>query len=157
MADLYRPVGLYELVKIQRTGWRAYPPRLAEQPIFYPVLNREYALEIASRWNPSDPNSGYIGFVTHFKVSGAAIEPYPQKVVGAQRHVELWVPAAQQATLEAQIDGAITVLDAIAGPQLSEVLSGWTGSPGLVDPAAIPDLLALIAAGPITGGPLSAE
>jgi ADP-ribosylglycohydrolase len=35
---LYRPVGPKELGLIRASGWRAFPPRLPEQPIFYPVL-----------------------------------------------------------------------------------------------------------------------
>ena len=48
---LYRPVGTAELRLIEESGWREYPPRLPEQPIFYPVLEEGYAAEIASRWN----------------------------------------------------------------------------------------------------------
>ena len=40
---LYRPVGLNELRLIYESGLKAFPPRLPEQPIFYPVLNLEYA------------------------------------------------------------------------------------------------------------------
>ena len=69
---LFRPVGLYELAKIATLDFRAYPPRLPEQPIFYPVLNRPYAEEIASKWNPPDPNSGFAGFVTTFAVPDEA-------------------------------------------------------------------------------------
>ena len=36
---LYRPVGQAEYDLIVQTGFTAYPPRLPEQPIFYPVLN----------------------------------------------------------------------------------------------------------------------
>ena len=39
---LYRPVGQRELNLIAASGYRAFPPRLPEQPIFYPVLNEEY-------------------------------------------------------------------------------------------------------------------
>ncbi len=46
---LYRPVGPAELDLIEATGWRKFPPRLPEQPIFYPVLNEEYAAQIAQR------------------------------------------------------------------------------------------------------------
>lgn len=35
---LYRPVGQEELELIITADYRAYPPRLPEQPIFYPVL-----------------------------------------------------------------------------------------------------------------------
>ena len=48
---LYRPVGTEELELIRKTEYCAFPPRLPEQPIFYPVLNEKYATEIASKWN----------------------------------------------------------------------------------------------------------
>jgi hypothetical protein len=41
---LYRPVGPQELVLIEASGWIAFPPRKAEQPIFYPVLVGEMRL-----------------------------------------------------------------------------------------------------------------
>jgi hypothetical protein len=62
---LYRPVGEAELELIRASGWREFPPRLPEQPIFYPVLNREYATQIARDWNTRD---GGIGFVLRFEV-----------------------------------------------------------------------------------------
>jgi hypothetical protein len=40
---LYRPVGLKELELIVQADFRAFPPRLPEQPIFYLVLNIEAA------------------------------------------------------------------------------------------------------------------
>ena len=43
---LYRPVGPLELELIETEGWRAFPPRLPDQPIFYPVTNLEYATQI---------------------------------------------------------------------------------------------------------------
>jgi hypothetical protein len=44
-ATLYRPVGPEELDLITRSGWREFPPRLPDQPIFYPVTNEAYATE----------------------------------------------------------------------------------------------------------------
>lgn len=35
--------GLAELELVARPGWRAWPPRLSHQPIFYPMLSLEYA------------------------------------------------------------------------------------------------------------------
>jgi hypothetical protein len=35
---LWRPVGPAELALIREAEMRAFPPRLPEQPIFYPVL-----------------------------------------------------------------------------------------------------------------------
>jgi hypothetical protein len=47
---LYRPVGQEELNLIKSSGYREFPPRLPHQPIFYPVLNEEYATQIARDW-----------------------------------------------------------------------------------------------------------
>jgi hypothetical protein len=32
---LFRPVGPEELALIEASGWREFPPRLPDQPIFY--------------------------------------------------------------------------------------------------------------------------
>ena len=48
---LFRPVGQRELELIAEASYRAFPPRLPGQPIFYPVLNEEYATQIARDWN----------------------------------------------------------------------------------------------------------
>ena len=48
---LYRPVGQAEYDLIAQTDFAQFPPRLPEQPIFYPVLNQQYAHEIAEKWN----------------------------------------------------------------------------------------------------------
>lgn len=48
---LYRPVGIKELELIALSDWAAFPPRLPHQPIFYPVLNFQYAAQIARDWN----------------------------------------------------------------------------------------------------------
>lgn len=61
--ELFRPVGAKELELIKQAGWRSFPPRLPEQPIFYPVLNARYAGEIAGRWNTKDANSGFKGML----------------------------------------------------------------------------------------------
>lgn len=51
---LYRPVGQFELDLICESGYKAFPPRLPYQPIFYPVLNEAYAAQIAREWNTGD-------------------------------------------------------------------------------------------------------
>jgi hypothetical protein len=50
---------------------RAFPPRLPEQPVFYPVLSEQYAVKIARDWNV--PASGS-GFVTRFEVLRSFLE-----------------------------------------------------------------------------------
>lgn len=51
---LDRAVGPEEPCLIREAGNLAFPPRLAGQPIFYPVLNKEYAVQIARDWNAKD-------------------------------------------------------------------------------------------------------
>ncbi len=79
---LYRPVGKRELELIEQSGYRAFPPRLPEQPIFYPVLNQRYAEEIAGRWNIRDARSGFQGFVTRFEVEDRYIARFESHIVG---------------------------------------------------------------------------
>jgi hypothetical protein len=152
---LFRPVGVYELVHVAALDFRAYPPRLPEQPIFYPVLHRAYAEEIASRWNPPDPNSGFAGFVTTFVVPDEAAARFPKKVVGAARHEELWVPAEDQAWLESMFEGPIEVVSAWAGPRLRDALPSWRGEAGAVPEDALEQLVEAVATGPVVGGPLT--
>lgn len=62
---LFRPVGIKELELIMQSGMRKFPPRLSEQPIFYPVLNVAYARQIAQEWNTKCA-PGFAGFITEF-------------------------------------------------------------------------------------------
>ncbi|MEZ4408063.1 MAG: ADP-ribosylation/crystallin J1 [Polyangiales bacterium] len=109
--DLYRPVGQRELELIEAADWRAFPPRLPEQPIFYPVLDLDYAREIARDWNTRDAASGFVGYVLAFTVDDAFAARYPVQVAGARRHRELWVPADELADFNAHLVGAIRVLE----------------------------------------------
>ena len=103
---LWRPVGPRELALIEASGWRAFPPRLADQPIFYPVLNEGYAVQIARDWNV--PASGS-GFVTRFAVDATYVARFPRRVVGGREHEELWVPAEELQEFNRHIVGLIEV------------------------------------------------
>ena len=117
--QLYRPVGLSELKLIEESGYLAFPPRLEHQPIFYPVLNSEYAEQIARDWNTKDAASGYMGAVTEFDVDADYLKQFDPQVVGAATHQELWVPAEKLDEFNARIIGAIRVLKAFYGDQFS--------------------------------------
>jgi hypothetical protein len=80
---LYRPVGPEELKLIAESGFRAFPPRLPEQPIFYPVLDEEYAVQIAREWNAKDPKKK-AGYVTRFRVRSAFLSRYEVRIVGGR-------------------------------------------------------------------------
>lgn len=107
---LYRPVGQKELELIRDAGWAAFPPRLPFQPIFYPVVNEAYAVQIARDWNTKDPASGYMGSVTRFRVRRDFLERYPVQQVGGREHVEYWIPAEELPAFNAAIVGRIEVI-----------------------------------------------
>jgi hypothetical protein len=104
---LYRPVGPRELALIAASGYREFPSRLPEQPIFYPVLNEEYARQIAKDWNV--PASG-AGYVVRFSLRKAFADRYPVRSVGGTVHKELWVPAEELAELNRNIVGKIELI-----------------------------------------------
>lgn len=114
---LYRPVGLIELRLIFESGMMAFPPRLPEQPIFYPVLNIEYARQIAFEWNTtSEPFAGY---VTQFEVEDKFLNQFERKIVGGKQHEELWIPAELLMDFNEHIHGRITVIDASFGKEFN--------------------------------------
>jgi hypothetical protein len=108
---LYRPVGANELALIRESGNRRFPPRLPEQPIFYPVLNAEYAAQIARDWN-STSGPDYVGYVTRFRVRAAFLADYQVQTVGARVHQEYWIPAEDLDAFNDNIVGPIEVIAA---------------------------------------------
>jgi GNAT superfamily N-acetyltransferase len=100
---LWRPTGPEELALVAASGWRAWPPRLAEQPIFYPVLNKEYATTIARDWNVRQSGSGY---VTRFRVRRSFLDRYDVRQAGGRTILEYWIPAEDLAELNANLDEA---------------------------------------------------
>jgi hypothetical protein len=106
---LYRPIGEKELALIRQSGDTAFPPRLPEQPIFYPVLNEDYAIQIARDWNAkSEPDK--VGYVTRFHVRTEYLNGYEVQVVGGQEHAEYWIPAEDLREFNRNIVGPIEVI-----------------------------------------------
>lgn len=103
---LYRPVGPKELELIKQSGWKNFPSRLPEQPIFYPVMNEDYAIQIAKDWNVPASGSGY---VTRFSVRTEYVKKFPIQNVGGEIHNELWVPAEELEEFNSNIVGLIEV------------------------------------------------
>ena len=104
---LFRPVGPKELALIRESGYKAFPPRLPEQPIFYPVLNEEYATKIARDWNVKASGSGY---VTRFFVRADYLSRFEVQTVGSRIHQEYWIPAEELDEFNANIIGLIEVI-----------------------------------------------
>jgi hypothetical protein len=140
---LYRPVGPQELALIAESGWRAFPPRLPEQPIFYPVLNEVYAIQIARDWNVPASGSGY---VTRFAVRSEFLTRYETQTVGAGMHQELWIPAEDLAEMNENIIGLIEVTAEFHAPEKPATSPneppqrGETPEPGASDSVAHPQV-----------------
>jgi len=108
---LFRPVGQKELDLIAARGWRSFPPRLPDQPIFYPVLNRAYATQIARDWNTKDERSGFVGYVLEFDVDSDYLEQFEVHTAGTATHQEYWIPAGDLNSFNAHIIGLIRVIE----------------------------------------------
>jgi len=110
---MYRPTGPEELELVKESGYRRWPPRLAEQPIFYPVTNEAYARQIAEKWNV--PASG-VGYVTRFEVRQEFADRYATHQVGGRDHAEWWIPAEDLPALNDNIVGVIEVIGTYGTP-----------------------------------------
>jgi len=120
LVTLFRPVGQKELDLIKESGFKRFPPRLDWQPIFYPVMNQEYAEQIANRWNTEDEFSGYAGYVLAFDLPETYIKKYPVQNVGGEIHNELWVPAAELEDFNNNIIGDIRLINSFFGEKHSK-------------------------------------
>jgi len=117
---LYRPVGQKELDLIVESGFRAFPPRLHWQPIFYPVMNEEYATFIAREWNTKDEASGNVGYVLRFQVRADYIAQFEVQKVGSKTALELWIPAEHLAEFNENILGEIELIATYRGKPASD-------------------------------------
>jgi hypothetical protein len=109
---LYRPVNQAELTLIEQSGWTTFPPRLPEQPIFYPVMNEAYAIQIAKDWNV--PAYG-VGHVTRFAVKNSYLNMLKVENVGGAGHDELWIPAESLDAFNSNIVGTIELIKTFRG------------------------------------------
>ncbi|NVN42707.1 ADP-ribosylation/crystallin J1 [Asaia siamensis] len=105
----WRPVDPAELRLIEDMAMTAFPPRLPDQPIFYPVTTEDYAIRIARDWNV--PLDG-AGFVTRFNVRRDYLDRYDIQDAGGHAHREYWIPAEDLDAFNAAIVGKIEVAHA---------------------------------------------
>lgn len=107
VVTLYRPTGPKEMELVILSGYRRWPSRLPEQPIFYPVTNKDYAKEITINWNV--PASG-VGYVTRFQVKKSFMDKYQIQKAGGAHHTEWWIPADDLDELNDNIVGLIEII-----------------------------------------------
>lgn len=135
---LYRPVGIKELELIAKSGYQKFPPRLPEQPIFYPVLHFAYAEQIARDWNSK--SGDYAGFVTRFEVEDAYLSQFEVHTVGRRGlHEELWVPAEELGEFNRHIVGKIAIEAAYYGEGFEGEVDSQTNLPVDMDDWVIGD------------------
>jgi len=83
---------------IAELDWKGFPPRLPQQPIFYPVTNLDYARRISIEWNlPAYAKS----YFQKFDVQNA----------GGKRIDGLWIPAEELAKFNQHIIGKIEIIE----------------------------------------------
>ncbi len=110
---LYRPVSLQELALIYDSEMKAFPAHLPQQPVFYPVLQLEYARQVASEWNAESGQAA--GYVTQFKVDDSYLSQFEKHTVGESPYQEFWIPAEELEEFNQHISGHIKVLEAYFG------------------------------------------
>jgi hypothetical protein len=115
LITLHRPVGQAEFELIRASGFREFPPRLPEQPFFYPVLFESYATQIARDWNTKDERSHFVGHVLRFKVRSEFLKHYPVQTAGSSEHREYWIPAADLPAFNQIIVGEIELIASFRG------------------------------------------
>ncbi len=130
---LWRPTGQEEIELVAASAWRAWPPRLPEQPIFYPVLNRWYATKIAREWNA--PRGG-VGYVTRFDVRKAYLDQFPVQQAGGREVLEYWIPAEELVGFNENITGVIREMARYLGPVPDEEFDRAEAALGRVFPGA---------------------
>lgn len=108
MVTLYRPVNKVELDLIIRSGYKKFPPRLPDQPIFYPVTNVEYARQITREWNVPAYGNGY---VLRFDVNKEYLSKYRVENVGGEIHNEYWIPSEEMDEFNNNIVGKIEIIE----------------------------------------------
>lgn len=105
---LWRPVGPKELELLRLSGMKAFPPRLPDQPIFYPVTTVEYARDLAMAWNRKRDGGGW---VTKFEVLKDYLDGFEPQVAGGSARQEYWIPAGDIGAFNAAIVGIIEVVE----------------------------------------------
>ena len=128
LVTLFRPTGPTELGLVRESGYKRWPPRLDWQPIFFPVLNEEHAVQIARDWNAKDPGTGHRGYVTRFRVRRSFLDRYEVHRVGARVHEEYWIPAKDLEKLNDNIVGVIEVIAEFDGAPATASEGGPPGT-----------------------------
>jgi hypothetical protein len=120
VTTLYRALGQLEFDLIKHSG--RFPARLEIQPMFCPVLNDDYATQIARDWNTKDAASGYADYVLRFRGRSDFLTEFPVQTVGTKQHQELWIPAERLDDMNLAIVGEIETVSVFRGSPVSDII-----------------------------------
>jgi len=115
LVTLFRPVGQKEYELIRDSGFKSFPRRLPHQPIFYPVLTEQYAIQIARDWNTKDAASDFVGYVTRFQMPAEFLARYSVQKVGSAEALEYWVPSEELEEFNRHLIGPIQFIHEFRG------------------------------------------
>ena len=79
------------------------------------MTSEAYAAQIARDWTTKDAGSGYVGYVTRFKVDEQFLARYEPHTVGASIHQEYWIPAGDLDAFNGHLVGSIEVISTFRG------------------------------------------
>jgi hypothetical protein len=107
---LYKPVSQKELDLIKKSGWKAFPTELNEQPFFYPLMKEAYAVQISRE--ATAPAYG-VGYITRFEIDVEFVSRYKIRNIGPGRQQELWIPPDELQEFNSHITGLIEVVGTV--------------------------------------------
>ncbi|HUO22525.1 MAG TPA: hypothetical protein VMU59_08420 [Caulobacteraceae bacterium] len=106
---LFRSVSGQELALLEASGWRAFPPSLSGQPVFYATPDEAFARKVAADWKASNNYDG-LGFVARFAIGDDFLAAYELAARG--EGAAYAIPAADIAAFNTAIKGRIEIIGA---------------------------------------------
>jgi hypothetical protein len=107
VAHLFRPVGFGELQLVRNSGWTRFPPRLPDEPIFYPIGDEDDAIQIARTWSLK---TGVSCYVLRFAVDVTFLTRHPLQRARNAAQREYRILAGGLEELDDHILGAIELI-----------------------------------------------
>jgi hypothetical protein len=108
---LFRPIGCQELELIEKSGFTQFPPQAFSPAYLLSSSEPRVRRKVARDWNTKDADSGYMGYVTRFRVRRDYLSKYPVQLVGARSvHEEYWIPAEDLEQFNENLVGLIEII-----------------------------------------------
>ena len=108
--ELYRPLSAEEYNAVAEKGFRGFPPRSAEQPLFAALLSQTGAKKIA-RHMRIEKQAEHTAYVVSFLVDDAYIRQFPVQQDDEPDFRALWIPAEDVEILNQHLIGKIRIIE----------------------------------------------